>query len=124
MLSSLLCVAGIAIWGYILVSILKIKDSFGPVLAIAASMVILGIGGAFGVLWPTAITYCFSACVLSGVYIVKTRNITEMRTYFLNPSIIGFLFAALYACIFRENTFLYGVRLFFSLGHVFQSRIL
>lgn len=118
MLSSLLCVAGIAIWGYILVSILKIKDSFGPVLAIAASMVILGIGGAFGVLWPTAITYCFSACVLSGVYIVKTRNITEMRTYFLNPSIIGFLFAALFYMLVSSGKILFYTELdsFFHWG--------
>ena len=118
MLSSLLCVAGIAIWGYILVSILKIKDSFGPVLAIAASMVILEIGGAFGVLWPTAITYCFSACVLSGVYIVKTRNITEMRTYFLNPSIIGFLFAALFYMLVSSGKILFYTELdsFFHWG--------
>jgi len=104
MLSSLLCVAGIAIWGYILVSILKIKDSFGPVLAIAASMVILEIGGAFGVLWQH-----------NGDENLLSKSI-DYRVF-----VCCFV---LYACIFRENTFLYGVRLFFSLGHVFQSRIL
>lgn len=118
MLSNLLCVAGMAIWGYILASILKIKDSFGPVLAIAASMAVLEIGGAFGVLWPTAITYCFSACFFSGVYIAKTRNITEMRAYFLNPSIIGFLFAALFYMIVSSEKILFYTELdsFFHWG--------
>ena len=118
MLNNLLCVAGIAIWGYILVSILKIKESFGPVLAIAVSMAVLEIGGAFGVLWPTAIVYCSSACILSGAYIAQTRNVAQIKTYFLNPSIIGFLFAALFYMIVTSGKILFYTELdsFFHWG--------
>ncbi len=118
MISDLLCVVSIVIWGYALISILKIRESFGPVLAIAVSMAVLEIGGAFGVLWPTTMIYCISAYILSGVYFVKKRNSTEMRSYFLNPVIIGFLFAALFYGILSYGKILFYTELdsFFHWG--------
>lgn len=123
MLNNLLCVAGITIWGYILVSILKIKESFGPVLSIAVSMAVLEIGGAFGVLWPTAIAYSASVCILSGAYIVKTRNMAQIKTYFLNPSIIGFLFAVFFYMIVSSGKILFYTELdsFFHWGMFSKS---
>ena len=109
MISNLLLIGGIVLWGYVLTSILKIKEGFGPVLGIAVSMAVLEIGGAFGALWPTAIIYCIVVCILSIVYIAGTRNKMNMKAYFLNPSIIGFLFATLFYMIMS-----YGKILFYT----------
>ena len=95
MINNLSLIAGIVVGGYVLTSILKIKESFGPALCIAVSMAVLEMGGAFGVLWPAAIIYCIAAGVLSVAYIARARNKADMKAYFFNPSIIGFLFAAL-----------------------------
>ncbi|MCM1124826.1 MAG: hypothetical protein NC416_19805 [Eubacterium sp.] len=95
MISSLAVIIGMVFWGYALTHMLKIKESFGPVLGIAVSMAVLEIGGAFGVLWQAAKLYCIAVGIFSIAYIVRTRNEAGMKTYFLNPSVIGFLFAAL-----------------------------
>lgn len=95
MISNLLLIIGIVIWGYVLTSVLKIREGFGPVLGIAVSMAVLEIGGAFGILWLVSIIYCIAVCILSIAYIACTRDKMKMKAYFLNPSIIGFLFAAL-----------------------------
>lgn len=59
-------------------------------------MAVLEMGGAFGVLWPVLIGYCIVVCIFSIVYAACTRDKMKMKAYFLNPSIIGFLFAALF----------------------------
>lgn len=113
-MSNLLLIGGIVFWGYVLTSILKIKEGFGPVLGIATSMAVLEIGGAFGGLWPVAKIYCIAVCILSIAYIASTRNKTNMKAYFLNPSIIGFLFAALFYMFLS-----YGKILFYTEGDAF-----
>lgn len=50
MINNLFLIAGIVAGGYVFTSILKIKESFGPILCIAVSMAVLEIGGAFGIL--------------------------------------------------------------------------
>lgn len=107
MISNLFLIGGIALWGYVLTSVLKIKAGFGPVLGIAASMVILEIGGAFGILWPVSNIYCIVVCILSIAYIVRTRNKVEMKAYFSNPSILGFMFAALFYMILSSGKTLF-----------------
>lgn len=99
MISNLFLIVGIVLWGYVLTSILKIKEGFGPVLGVAVSMAILEIGGAFGILWMAAKIYCIAVCIFSVIYIAGTRNKADMKTYFLNPSVIGFLFAVLFYII-------------------------
>lgn len=96
MISDLIIVVCIAVWGYVLAGILKIKESFGPVLAIAVSMAVLEIGGAFGVLWPAAKIYCIAVGIIFILYLVLAKEKAEWKTYFLNPSIIGFLIASLF----------------------------
>lgn len=107
MINSLPLIVGIVLWGYVLTSILKIKEGFGPVLGIAVSMAVLEIGGAFGILWPVANLYCIIVCILSVAYIARTRDIADMKAYFLNPSIIGFLFAALLYLILSSGRTLF-----------------
>ncbi|MCM1123358.1 MAG: hypothetical protein NC489_42320 [Ruminococcus flavefaciens] len=107
MISNLLLVAGIVLWGYVLTSILKIKEGFGPVLGIAVSMAVLEIGGAFGILWTVAKIYCFAVCMLSITYIISTRDQKNRKAYFLNPSIIGFLFATLFYMILSSGETLF-----------------
>lgn len=107
MISDLFLIAGIVIWGYVLTSILKIKKGFGPVLGIAVSMAVLEIGGAFGILWSVAIVYSLAVCILSAIYIAGTRNKADMKAYFFNPSIIGFLFASLVYLILSLGTTLF-----------------
>lgn len=109
MISSLFIIGGVVLWGYVLTSILKIKEGFGPVLGIAASMAVLEIGGAFGALRPVTYIYCIAVCILSVAYIACTRNNANMKAYFLNPSIIGFLFAALFYMVLS-----YGKILFYT----------
>lgn len=110
MISNLPLITGIVLLGYVLTSILKIKKGFGPVLSIAASMAVLEIGGAFGILWPVANIYCIAVCGLFIAYIAKTRNSVDMKAYFLNPSIIGFLFAALFYMIVSSGETLFYTR--------------
>lgn len=110
-MSNLLLIVGIALWGYVLTSILKIKEGFGPVLGIAVSMAVLELGGAFGVLWPVAYIYCIAVCILSLSYIAGTKNIANMKAYFLNPSIIGFLFATLFYMILSSGEILFYTKL-------------
>lgn len=107
MISSIFLIVGIALWGYVLTGILKIKEGFGPVLGIAASMAVLEIGGAFGVLWPVTIIYYIAAGLLSVAYIVSTRNKTSMKAYFLNPSVVGFVFAVLFYMILSSGETLF-----------------
>ena len=95
MTSNLPLIVGIALWGYVLTSILKINKGFGPILGIAASMAVLEIGGAFGVLWAVANIYCIAVGIFSIAYIACTKNRVDIKAYFLNPSIIGFLSAVL-----------------------------
>lgn len=109
MVNDLLLIVCIVIWGYALTGILKMKKSFGPILGIAVSMGVLELGGAFGMLWPVAVIYCFAAGILSVAYIVGTRNKADMRAYFLNPSIIGFLFAALFYIVLTLGKTLFYV---------------
>lgn len=90
---------------------LKIKDSFGPVFGIAVSMAVLEIGGAFGLLWPVAYIYCIAVCIISIAYIAGIKNKTDLKTYFLNPSIIGFLFAALFYMILSSGETLFYTKL-------------
>lgn len=110
MINNLLLIVGIVVWGYVLTSVLNIKESFGPVLGIAVSMAILEIGGAFGILWQSAIIYCIAVCVLSIAYIARAGGKAEMKSYFFNPSITGFLLAALFYMIlsFEETLFYTG----------------
>ena len=103
MISNSLLILGIVFFGYVLTSLLKTKKSFGPVLAIAFSMAVLEIGGAFGVLWPAANIYCIAVGSFSMIYLAKTRNRADMANYFLNPSIIGFLFANLFFIILTSG---------------------
>lgn len=110
MISNLLLVMGLILWGYVLTSILKVKEGFGPILGIAISMAVLEIGGAFGVLWSTAYFYCIAVCLFSVAYIAGTRNKTDRKAYFLNPSIIGFLFAALFYMILSSQETLFYTR--------------
>ncbi len=107
MISNSVLIIGIVLWGYLLTNILKIKEGFGPILGIAVSMAVLEIGGAFGILWPVANVYCVVVGLLSIVYIVSTRNRADMKAYFLNPSIIGFLFAALFFMLFSSGKILF-----------------
>ena len=111
MISNFLLIAGIVIWGYALTGILKIKKGFGPVLGIAVSMAVLEIGGAFGVLWSVAKIYCIAVCIFSIAYIARTRNKDNVKSYFLNPSIIGFLFAALVYMILVSGETLFYTKL-------------
>lgn len=107
MISNLFLIVGITLWGYVLTSILKIKESFGPVLSIAVSMAVLEIGGAFGILWPVANIYCIAVCILSVTYISRTKNRANMKVYFLNASIIGFLLAVLFYMILSSGETLF-----------------
>ncbi len=107
MISNLFLIIGIVFWGYLLTNILKIKEGFGPILGIAVSMAVLEIGGAFGILWPVANVYCVVVGLLSIIYIVSSRNRADMKAYFLNPSIIGFLFAALFFMLYSSGKTLF-----------------
>ena len=109
MISNLLLIVGIALWGYVLTGILKINKGFGPILGIAASMAVLEIGGAFGVLWPVANIYCIAVGIFSVAYIACTKNSVDIKAYFLNPSIIGFMFAVLFYMFLS-----YGKTLFYT----------
>lgn len=111
MISNLILIVGIVLWGYVLVSILKIKEAFGPILGIAASMAVLEIGGALGVLWPVAKIYCIAVGIFSIAYIAKTRNKKNLKVYFLKPAIIGFLFAALFYMILSSGETLFYTKL-------------
>ncbi|MCM1387656.1 MAG: hypothetical protein NC231_10025 [Bacillus sp. (in: Bacteria)] len=107
MISNLFLVCVLVILGYVLTSILKVKESFGPVLSIAVSMAVLEIGGAFGVLWAAAHIYCIVVCTVIVAYIVCTRNKMAIKAYFLNPSVIGFLFAAFFYMILSSGQILF-----------------
>lgn len=107
MISHLVLIIGIVIWGYVLTSLLKIKEGFGPVLGIAVSMAVLEIGGALGILWLAAISYCIAVCIFSIAYVACTRDKGKLKSYFLNPSIIGFLFAALFYIILSAGKILF-----------------
>ena len=109
MISNLLLIVGIALWGYVLTGILKINKGFGPILGIATSMAVLEIGGAFGVLWPVANIYCIAVGIFSVAYIACTKNSVDIKAYFLNPAIIGFMFAALFYMFLS-----YGKTLFYT----------
>lgn len=107
MISNLFLIGGIVLWGYVLTSVLKMKEGFGPVLGIAVSMAVLEIGGAFGILWLVSNIYCITVCILSIAYIACTRNKMNLKAYFLNPSIIGFLLAALFYIILSLGKILF-----------------
>lgn len=72
-------------------------------------MAVLEIGGAFGILWPVANIYCIAVCIFSIAYIVRTRNKAGIKAYFLSPSIIGFLLAAIFYMILS-----FGKTLFYT----------
>ncbi|MCM1121854.1 MAG: hypothetical protein NC416_04655 [Eubacterium sp.] len=111
MLGNIVLVAGIALWGYVLTGILRVKRRFGPVLAVAVSMAVLEIGGAFGVLWPVAKVYCVLVCVFSVVYMAAVRDKAGMSAYFSDAVIIGFLFAGFfYLFLSRGEALFYGYR--------------
>ena len=118
MISNLFLAAAIVIWGYVLKNKLRTKESFGPVLSIAVSMAVLEIGGAFGILWPVANIYCAAVCIYSIVYIARTRNKADMKAYFFNPAVVGFLFAVLFYMIwsFGKTLFYTGLDSFLPWG--------
>lgn len=108
MISDLSVLIGIMLLGYVLTDILKTKEGFGPVLGIAVSMAVLEAGGAFGVLWPVAFLLRITSFVLPVIYLIGMKNKTGVRAYFLNPAVIGFLFAAVfYMALSSGRTLLY-----------------
>lgn len=106
MTGNFMLVAGIVLWGYVLTGILKIKEGFGPVLAIAVSMAVLEIGGAFGVLWPTAKIYCIAVGIFIVIYTVLQKEKEGVKAYFLNPAVIGFFAAGLFYLLVTSGEFL------------------
>lgn len=107
MTGNFMLVAGIVLWGYVLTGILKIKEGFGPVLAIAVSMAVLEIGGAFGVLWPTAKIYCIAVGIFIVIYTVLQKGKEGVKAYFLNPAVIGFFAAGLFYLLVTSGEFLF-----------------
>ncbi len=106
MTGNFMLVAGIVLWGYVLTGILKIKEGFGPVLAIAVSMAVLEIGGAFGVLWPTAKIYCIAVGIFIVIYTVLQKEKEGVKAYFLNPAVIVFFAAGLFYLLVTSGEFL------------------